>query len=89
MQVDVDCLEESGQDWNVRMKVILTTEEISQLDYDALKDVEDFQIEIEGPALYFNGFLSIVEPWEDEPLEELLKAIKLEVEYRMNRLLHE
>jgi hypothetical protein len=89
MQVDVDCLEESGQDWNVRMKVILTTEEISQLDYDALKDVEDFQIEIEGPTLYFNGFLSIMEPWEDEPLEELLKAIKLEIEYRMNRLLHE
>ncbi len=87
MQVDVGGLEESDQGWNIRINVILTTEELSQLDYDALKDVEDFKIETEGNILYFNGFLSIAEPWEDEPLEELLKAIKLEIEYRMNRLL--
>jgi hypothetical protein len=28
----------------------------------------------------------VAEPWEDEPLEELVRAIKLEVEYRVKRL---
>ncbi|MBI4813059.1 MAG: hypothetical protein HY802_01455 [Methanobacterium sp.] len=89
MQVDMDCLEKSGQDWNVRMKVILTRDELSRIDHDALKDVEDFQIEIEEDIIYFKSFLSTAEPWEDEPLEELLKGIKLEVEYRMMKLLNE
>ncbi len=89
MQVDVDCLEESDKNWNVRIKVILTTEELSQINYDALQDLEDFHIEIKAPIIYFNSFLSIAEPWEDEPLEELVKSIKLEVEYRMNSVLIE
>ncbi|EKF84976.1 hypothetical protein [Methanobacterium formicicum] len=87
MQVDVDCLEESGQNWNVRIKVLLTTEELSLMDYEALKHLEDFNIEIKAPIIYFNSFLSIAEPWEDEPLEELINSIKLEVEYRMKILL--
>lgn len=87
MQVDVDCLEESGQNWNVRIKVLLTTEELSLMDYEALEDLEDFNIEIKAPIIYFNSFLSIAEPWEDEPLEELINSIKLEVEHRMKILL--
>ncbi|WP_321421656.1 hypothetical protein [uncultured Methanobacterium sp.] len=87
MQVDVDCLEESGQNWNVRIKVLLTTEELSLIDYEALEDLEDFNIQIKAPIIYFNSFLSIAEPWEDEPLEELIKSIKLEVEHRMKSLL--
>ncbi|MFA0834524.1 MAG: hypothetical protein ACC609_11020 [Methanobacterium formicicum] len=87
MQVDVDCLEESGQNWNVRIKVLPTTEELSLMDYEALKHLEDFRIEIKAPIIYFNSFLSIAEPWEDEPLEELINSIKLEVEYRMKILL--
>jgi hypothetical protein len=87
MQVDVDCLEESGQNWNVRLKVLLTTDELSLIDYEALEDLEDFNIEIKAPIIYFKSFLSIVEPWEDEPLEELIKSIKLEVEHRMRSLL--
>jgi hypothetical protein len=87
MQVDVDCLEESGENWDVRIKVILTTEELSLIDYDALKTLKDFDIEIKAPIIYFNSFLSIAEPWEDEPLEELIKSIKLEVEHRMKSLL--
>ncbi|MBI5459868.1 hypothetical protein [Methanobacterium sp.] len=89
MQVDVDFLEKSDQDWKVRMKVILTKDELSRIDHDALKEVEDFQIEIKDDILYFKSFLSIAEPWEDEPLEELLKATKLEVEYWMRKLLNE
>jgi len=89
MQVDVDCLEESGQNWNVRIKVLLTTEELSKIDYEAIKTLKDFHIEIKAPIIYFNSFLSIAEPWEDEPLEELVKSIKLEVEHRMKGLLNE
>ena len=87
MKVDVDCLEESGQNWNVRIKVLLTTEELSLMDYEALEELEDFHIEIKAPIIYFNSFLSIAEPWEDEPIEELIKSIKLEVEHRMKSLL--
>ena len=89
MQVDVDYLDESGKGWNVRVKVVLSTKELSQLKTASIQDIEDFKIDIDGSVIYFNSFLSIAEPWEDEPLEELIKAIKLEVEYRVKGLLNE
>jgi hypothetical protein len=88
MQVDVDYLEESDKGWNVRVKVVLSTEELSHLNKALVQDIEDFKIEIDGSTIYFNSFLSIAEPWEDEPLEELIKAIKLEVEYQLKGLLN-
>ncbi len=88
MQVDVDYLEESGKGWNVRVKAVLSTEELSQLNTTSIQDIEDFKIEMDGSVIYFNSFLSIAEPWEDEPLEELIKAIKLEVNYRLKDLLN-
>ena len=88
MKVVVDYLEESGKGWNVRVKAVLNTGELSQLNSDSIQDIEDFKINIEGSVIYFNSFLSIGEPWEDEPLEELIKAIKLEVEYRLKALLN-
>lgn len=89
MQIDVDCLDESVNGWKVRIKVTLPIEEFSQLDLDLIRNINDFQIDVKGHTLYFNSFLSIAEPWEDEPLEELVKSIKLEVEYHMKRLLDE
>lgn len=89
MQIDVDCLDESGNGWRVRIKVILSNEEFSQLDGDAIGNLEDFQIDVNDHTIFFSTFLSIAEPWEDEPLEELVKAIKLEVEYRMKSLLND
>jgi hypothetical protein len=88
MQVNVDCLNESLNGWKVRIKVTLSHEEFSQLDHSAIGNIEDFQIDVKGDALYFNSFLSVEEPWEDEPIEELVKAIKLEVKYRMKGLLN-
>jgi hypothetical protein len=87
MQIYVDCLDESSNGWKVRIKVTLSSEEFSKLDQDLIRKIEDFQINIKNHALYFNSFLSIVEPWEDEPLEELIKSIKLEVEYHMKRII--
>jgi hypothetical protein len=87
MQVKVDSLNESLDGWKVRIKVTLSEEEFSQLDHSAIGNIEDFQIDVEGHTLYFSSFLSVEEPWEDEPIEELVKAIKLEVEYRMKCLL--
>ena len=88
MQVNVDCLNESFNGWKVRIKVTLSNEEFSQLDHRAIGNIEDFQIDVEGHTLYFSSFLSLEEPWEDEPIEELVKAIKLEVEYRVKGLLN-
>ena len=80
MQIYVDCLDESNNGWKVRIKVTLSSEEFSRLDQDRIKNIEDFQIKSKNHALYFKSFLSIVEPWEDEPLEELIKSIKLEIQ---------
>ncbi|MDO5836144.1 MAG: hypothetical protein Q4P17_06515 [Methanobacterium sp.] len=88
MQVDIDHLEESDKGWDVRVKAILNSEEFSQLNTASINDIEDFKVDIHGSVIYFNSFLSIAEPWEDEPLEELVKAIKLEVEYWVLRLLN-
>lgn len=87
MQVDVDNVDESKNGWNVRLNVNLSPEELSRLNHDSIDMVEDFKIDLMGSNLYFNCFLNTAEPWEDEPLEELLKAIKFEVEYRTNDLL--
>lgn len=88
MQIDIDHLEESDKGWDVRVKAILSSEEFSQLNTSSINDIEDFKVDIHGSVIYFNSFLSIAEPWEDEPLEELVKAIKLEVEYWVLRLLN-
>jgi hypothetical protein len=87
MQIDVDNVDESKNGWNIRLKVNLSSEELSRLNHEAINDVEDFKINLKGSNLYFNTFLNTAEPWEDEPLEELLKAIKLEVEYHVQALL--
>lgn len=84
MKVEVDSLNKSGKGWKIRIKTILTDEEFSHIKIDDLQDIEDFQVEITAPVIYFNTFLSIAEPWEDEPLEELIKAVKLEVKHRLN-----
>lgn len=88
MQIDVDYMEESGKGWTVRVKVVLSTEELSKLNTVSIQNIEDFKIEMDGSVIFFNSFLSIAEPWEDEPLEELIKAVKLEVEYRVKGLLN-
>lgn len=87
MIVDVDNVDESKKGWHVILKVNLSPEERSRLNHDAIAMVEDFKIDLRGSDLYFACFLNTEEPWEDEPLEELLKAIIFEVEYRADALL--
>jgi hypothetical protein len=87
MEINVDKINESYKGWNIRLKVNLSTEELSRLNQDKIDRVEDFKIYLEGSNLFFNCFLNTAEPWEDEPLEELLKAIKFEVEYHAKTLL--
>lgn len=87
MQIDVGSLKESDRGWDVQLKVTLSLEEISQIDQSALRDDGDFKVDPEDSSLlYFHSLLSVAEPWEDEPLDELVRAIKLEVEYRVKRL---
>ena len=87
MQVDVDSVNELDKGWMVRLNVNLSSEELSKLNQKAINRHEDFDIFLDGSKLYFNCFLNKDEPWEDEPLEELLKAIKIEVKYRAQALL--
>lgn len=87
MKVDVDNVDESKNGWQVRICVDLSPEELSRLNQDSIDMIEDFTIDQKDCDLFFNCFLSTAEPWEDEHLEELLKAIKFEVEYHVNALL--
>jgi hypothetical protein len=87
MNIEIESLEKNGKGWNIFLRVELEDTELSKLDLDALEEVEDYKVYLMGDELFFQGYLEILEPWEDEPLEELLKAIKLEVEYKVNQLL--
>ncbi|BDZ71348.1 hypothetical protein [Methanobacterium petrolearium] len=87
MKVDVDTVDESRNGWQVCISVDLSSEELSRLNTDSIAMIEDFTIDQKDSNLFFNCFLNTAEPWEDETLEELLKAIKFEVEYYVNALL--
>lgn len=83
MKVDVYKVTEADKGWNVSLNVTLSPEELLTINQDVIDDIEDFNIYRDGSNLYFNCFLDKSEPWEDESLEELLKAIKIEVEYHV------
>lgn len=87
MQLDIDEVNKSGNGWNVRLKANLSNDEVQRLNNNSINMVDDFHIELKDSNLYFDCFLNNDEPWEDEPLEELLKAIKIEVEYHVKALL--
>ncbi|WJI08658.1 hypothetical protein FGU46_00400 [Methanobacterium sp. CWC-01] len=52
-----------------------------------LMKMEDWEITIQGEQIYFKNYFDLSEPWEDEPLEEIIKAATLEVEWKLKRLL--
>jgi len=83
----IENLEKTGKGWNIFLRVELDEEELSRLDRRSLGKIEDFQVDLKGDVIYFQIYMEISEPWEDEPLEELLKALKLEVEYKVNQVL--
>ncbi|NYB52356.1 MAG: hypothetical protein HVN35_07365 [Methanobacteriaceae archaeon] len=87
MHVNVEWVDKTLNGWNARINVTLSVDEISRLDKDSICNIEDYSIDIEGSSLKFDCFLNNDEPWEDEHLEELLKALKLEVEYHVHGLL--
>jgi hypothetical protein len=87
MNVGVKNLEKTGKGWNIFLRVELDESELSRLDRNSLGKIEDFQVDLKRHEIYFQCYMETSEPWEDEPLEELLKALKLEVEYKVNQVL--
>lgn len=87
MQVDVDFVNKLNDGWKVRLFVKLSSEELSMLNMDKLDSIEDYTVNFEGSDLHFDCFVNTEEPWEDESLEELIKAIKIETEYHVQALL--
>lgn len=86
MKVEIDQTNKIDNGWNVKIKVILSSEELSNLNQESITKIEDFNIILVDSTLYFDCFTDTREPWEDEPLEEILKALKFEVEYHVNGL---
>ena len=87
MKVDIKNLEKEGKKWNIILKVELDKNELSRLDQNSLMKIHDFQVDLIGNIIYFQRYVEISEPWEDLPIEEFIKNLKLEVEYKLNQLL--
>ncbi|MEG3224803.1 MAG: hypothetical protein BME94_04540 [Methanobacteriales archaeon Met13] len=84
MKIEVETLRKKVNGWDIGLQVELAE---SQIDRDALNRVEDWKVTFKDNKLYLEVFMDNSEPWEDEPLEELVKAAKLEVEWKLNQLL--
>ncbi|MDP3065277.1 MAG: hypothetical protein Q8N08_00925 [Methanobacteriaceae archaeon] len=84
MKIEVETLKKMVNGWDINLQVDLTK---SQIDRDALNRVEDWKVTFKDNKLYLEVFMDNTEPWEDEPLEELVKAAKMEIEWKLNQLL--
>jgi hypothetical protein len=81
MNVELEKLEKFGDGWNICLRV-----NEKNINPDSIKKIEEWQVTLKEDQLYFEGFMDLSEPWEDEPLEELVKAAKLEVEWNLKKL---
>ena len=86
MKPVIETLEKSEQGWDVTIKVELESDQLRHLDESKLKKIEDWEIFLENNFIYFKGELSTSEPWEDEPIEELVNSTLHEVEWRLLNL---
>lgn len=82
MNVELEKLEQSGSGWNICLRV-----EDLKIKEDNLNKIQDWQVTLKDNQLYFECYMDLSEPWEDEPLEELVKAAKLEVQWKINKYL--
>ncbi len=87
MQVEVVFVDKYDNGWMVRLNVKLSSEKLSRLNHGAIDNFKVFEVTLDGSNLFFDCFMTNDEPWEDEPLEELIKAIKIEVEYHAKTFL--
>lgn len=87
MQINVDLVKEINNGWEVRLIVKLSLEERSRLNQNLINNFEDYDVNFNGSNIYFNVFVNTEEPWEDESIEELINAIKIEAEYHTQSFL--
>jgi predicted metal-dependent hydrolase len=83
MIMSVKNVEKRYNGWDVCLQVELDGDELDKLKLEELMKVEEYQISQKGNITYFQAFMDLSEPWEDETLEELLKAIQKEVELKL------
>jgi hypothetical protein len=87
MNLNVYQVRELTTGWEVCLKLKLEENEVEKLPVDKLMTLKDYEIIYKGNITYFKVFMDLSEPWEDEPLEELLKAITKELKYQIKLLL--
>lgn len=81
MNVELDKLEKSGNGW----KICLRVDEIN-INPDLIKKIKDWQVKLKENQLYFEIFMDNSEPWEDESIDELVKAAIIEVKWKLKQL---
>ncbi len=89
MDVKIKNLEKVTEGWNLCIKVELDHEEYSKFKPELINKLEDYKLIIKDTNFYFQRYFNISEPWEDEPLEEVLDGMKYEVEYKVREILGE
>lgn len=87
MHIEIKDLEKRDNGWMVCVKITLDGEEQARFSPSRLESEEDYRIYYEDKTLYFSRYFDKSEPWEDEPLDELIEGIKGEIIYKVNHML--
>lgn len=83
MRVTIHNVEREKDGWLITFSAKLEP----SLDRDDLKMMEDWEVSFQDDYVFLKNYFDLSEPWEDEPLEEIIKAATLEVEWKLKQLL--
>ncbi|MEN6328823.1 MAG: hypothetical protein ABFC91_00840 [Methanobacteriaceae archaeon] len=81
MDIKLENVESEGEGWLITIQADLEP----SLDRETLHQMEDWEVTFQEDYLYLQGYFDLSEPWEDEPLEEIVKAALKEVEWMLKR----
>jgi hypothetical protein len=82
MEVTLHSVEREKDGWLITLQTQLDP----PLDQEALEKMEDWEVSFQEDQVYFKNYFDLSEPWEDEPLEEIVKAAILEVGWKLKRI---
>jgi hypothetical protein len=82
MDVTLHKVDREKEGWFITIKANLDP----SVDREALEKIEDWEVSFQKDYVFLKNFFDRSEPWEDEPLEEMVKAAILEVEWKLERI---
>jgi lipopolysaccharide biosynthesis protein len=87
MKIDVYDVSKKNKGWEICLRLELEEKKTELIKIQDISSFNDYQVFYKDDTIFFKVYMDLSEPWEDEPLEELLKAVKKELEYKLNLIL--